>query len=236
MNEVEPRRGLEEAPSRAQIEALVRQTVHDFLPAGTRVPAAPAGPLAAPRLVVNISARHAHVDQQSLEVLFGAGAELTVQKPLYQEGAFAAEQAVTVFGPRQQMIANVRILGPLRDSCQVELSFSDARFLGIDAPVRLSGDHRDTPGCYLVGPAGGLEMRNGVIRAARHAHMNAREAEYYGVANGDLMRLVVESDQSGVLDNIICRVDDATKLEVHVDTDEGNAVDLVHARKVHLEK
>ena len=236
MNQVGSPRGLTQAPSREDIEALVRRTVQDHLPAGSLVPAAPARQPATPRLVVNISARHAHVDQESLEILFGAGAELTVQKPLYQEGSFAAEQAVTVFGPRKQMIANVRILGPLRDSCQVELSFSDARFLGIDAPVRLSGDHRDTPGCYLVGPAGGLELRSGVIRAARHAHLNSAEAEHYGVAKGDLMRLVVESEQSGVLDNIICRVDDDTKLEVHVDTDEGNAVDLVHARRVSLEK
>lgn len=209
-----------------QIEALVRQALQAQLGASP----------AAPRLVVNISARHVHLNQEALEVLFGKGAQLTVLKPLYQEGAFAAEQAVTVFGPRQQMIAHVRVLGPLRDRCQVELAFTDARFLGIDAPVRLSGDHRDTPGCYLVGPAGGLELRCGVIRAARHVHMSPAEAQYYGVKAGDLMRLVVESEQGGALEGLICRVSDKEKLEVHLDTDEGNAVDLVRARKVYLEK
>ena len=201
------------------------------------LPAAAVAPVqSTPRLVVNISARHAHLSQEALEVLFGGGAELTVLKPLYQDGAFASEQAVSVFGPRKQMIASVRVLGPLRDSCQVELAFTDARFLGIDAPVRFSGDHRDTPGCYLVGPAGGLELRSGVIRAARHAHMGPDEAGFYGIEDGDGMKLVVDSEQGGTLDNVVCRVSENAKLEVHVDTDEGNALDLVHARKVYLEK
>ena len=216
--------------SREQIEAIVRQTVYEQL----------SGPAVAvqdaPKLIVNISARHAHLNQEVLEILFGRRAELTVQKSLYQEGAFASEQTVTIFGPRKQMIANLRILGPLRDYCQVELSFTDSRFLGIDAPVRLSGDHRDTPGCYLVGPAGGLELHDGVIRAARHVHMSPQEAHYYGVEKGDLMRLVVDSDQGGVLEGVICRISEQEKLEVHLDTDEGNAIDLVQARKVHLEK
>ncbi len=216
--------------SREQIEAIVRQTVYEQL----------SGPTVAvqdaPKLIVNISARHAHLNQEALEILFGRRAELTAQKFLYQEGAFASEQTVTIFGPRKQMIANLRILGPLRDYCQVELAFTDSRFLGIDTPVRLSGDHRDTPGCYLVGPAGGLELHGGVVRAARHVHMSPQEARYYGVEKGDLMRLVVDSDQGGVLEGVICRISEQEKLEVHLDTDEGNAIDLVQARKVHLEK
>ncbi|MCC7265327.1 MAG: phosphate propanoyltransferase [Candidatus Latescibacteria bacterium] len=213
-----------------QIEILVRQALQ------AQLGAAPAPVPAAPRLVVNISARHIHLNAEALEILFGKGAQLKVLKPLYQEGAYAAEQAVTVFGPRQQMIAHVRVLGPLRDYSQVELAFTDARFLGIDAPVRLSGDHRDTPGCYLVGPAGGLTLKSGVIRAARHVHMSPPEAQYYGVKAGDLMRLVVESEQGGSLEGLICRISNKEKLEVHLDTDEGNAVDLVRARKVYLEK
>ncbi len=216
---------------RHAIEALVWQALNDYLlPVGERRVAA------APRLVVNISARHAHLDQQGLEILFGKGTELKVQKELYQEGAFAAEQTVTIFGPRKQMIANLRILGPLRGRCQVELSFTDARFLGINAPVRLSGDHRETPGCYLVGPAGGLEMGSGVIRAARHVHMNPLEAEFYGIGDGDRMRLVVDSEQGGALEGVVCRVSEQGKLEVHLDTDEGNGMDVMKARKVHLEK
>jgi len=223
---------------RAAVEALVRRTVYDYLPDVQlgRTSAAAGRIQPAPRLVVNISARHAHLDQEGVEILFGKGAGLTVQKELYQEGAFAAEQMVTLFGPRQQMIANVRILGPLRDHCQVELSFTDARFLGIDVPVRLSGNIEGTPGCYMVGPAGGLELDRGVIRAARHAHMNPDEAEYYGIENGEKMRLVVDSEQGGALEGLICRVGEKDKLEVHLDTDEGNALDLVHARKVYLGK
>ena len=164
--------------SRARVEALVRHTLYDHLPDAylerTAAASAPVRPV--PRLVANISARHVHLNQDALETLFGVGAELTAQKELYQEGAFAAQQTVTVFGPRKQMIANVRILGPLRDYSQVELAFTDARFLGIEAPVRLSGNHHDTPGCYLVGPAGGLELHSGVIRAARHVHMHPDEA------------------------------------------------------------
>jgi propanediol utilization protein len=221
---------------RRAIEELVRRAVYEFLPDAQLERAARASVPSAPRLVVNISARHVHLNQEALEVLFGKGAELAVQKKLYQEGAFAAEQTLTLFGPRQQMIADVRVLGPLRQHCQVELAFTDARFLGIDAPVRLSGHLEGTPGCYLVGPAGGLELDQGVIRAARHVHMHPSEAQYYGVQAGQRLNLVVESEQGGVLEGLICRVSEKEKLEVHLDTDEGNAIDLVHARKVYLEK
>ena len=218
--------------SRSQIEEVVRRTLLEALPPTHRRSEVPASP----RLIVNISARHAHLNEEAVGILFGAGAKLTVQKQLYQEGAFASEQTVTVFGPRKQMLANLRILGPLRDYCQVELAYTDARFLGIDAPVRLSGDHRETPGCYLVGPAGGLELQAGVIRAARHVHMSPAEADFYGVAGADRMQLVVESEQGGTLDGLICRVSPREKLEVHLDTDEGNGLDLTKARKVYLRK
>lgn len=222
---------------RGQVEALVRDTLRRYLSESPGSSAAPVGALPGPpRLIVNISARHCHLNQRAVEILFGQGASLTTLKDLYQPGAFAAAETVTVFGPRQQMIANVRILGPLRDDCQVELAFSDARFLGIDAPIRNSGDIEGTPGCYLVGPAGGLELSHGVIRAARHAHMSPEEAAYYGVKQGDRMRLVVEGEQGGSLDDVLVRVGPGLSLEVHVDTDEGNAVDLVSARSVRLEE
>jgi propanediol utilization protein len=225
------------AIQRADVEALVREALRRHLTGDglsrTVLAGLPSGPSP---LIANISARHCHLNQAAVEILFGSGSELTVLKPLYQEGAFAAEETVTIFGPRKQMIANVRILGPLRDECQVELAFSDARFLGIDAPVRLSGNIEGTPGCYLVGPAGGLDLSKGVIRAARHVHMSPSDAEYYGVSTGDRMRLVVESEQGGSLDDILVRVGPDLRLEVHVDTDEGNALDLVNARQVRLEK
>ena len=216
---------------RAEVEALVRRAVYDQLP-----DAQLQGIYAAPRLVVNISARHIHLNQAALDALFGPGAELTMQKKLYQQGAFASEQTVSVFGPRKQVIANVRVLGPLRDYNQIELAFTDARFLGIDAPVRLSSDVAGTPGCYLVGPHGGLKLDYGVIRAARHVHMSPAEANYYGVKAGDLMSLVVDGEQGGMLEGLICRISDKERLEVHIDTDEGNAIDLVHAHTVVLKK
>ena len=218
---------------RGRVEALVREALKSRLP---RHPVGSGPPGPAPRLIANISARHCHLDEAALETLFGKGAELTVLKPLYQDGAFAAEETVTIFGPRKQMISNLRVLGPRRRACQVELAFSDARFLGIDAPVRISGDIDGSPGCYLVGPAGGLEMTQGVIRAARHVHMNPEEAAFYGVDDGHRMRLVVHSGQPGALDDVVVRVAAGSKLEVHVDTDEGNAVDLVNADKVVLER
>jgi putative phosphotransacetylase len=221
---------------RKAIEEIVRRAVYDYMPDAQLGRTANPGLPQVPRLVVNISARHIHLNREAMDILFGPGSELTVQKELYQEGAFAAAESLSVFGPRKQMIASVRVLGPLRDYNQVELAFTDARFLGIDAPVRLSGNIGGTPGCYLVGPHGGMELKEGVVRAARHVHMSPAEADYYGVKAGDLMRLVVDSEQSGSLEGLICRISDKEKLEVHLDTDEGNALDLVHARKVHIEK
>lgn len=221
------------AIDRSVVEALVRQALarHAGTPAGPATSAT-----AAPRLIANISARHCHLDQAAVDALFGPGRSLTPMKELYQEGAYAAEETVTIFGPRKQMIANLRVLGPLRDACQVELAFSDSRVLGIDAPVRISGDIAGSAGCYLVGPRGGIELSQGVIRAARHVHMNPAEAAWYGVQDGDRMTLRVDSEQAGSFDDVIVRVADNGKLEVHLDTDEGNAVDLVNARKVTLAK
>jgi propanediol utilization protein len=186
------------------------------------------------RLVVNISARHCHVTQADLERLFGKGHQLKPLKALYQDGFFAAEEAVTIVGPRQRVIPNLRILGPCRDHSQVELAFTDAISLGLDAPVRKSGDHRDSPGCYLLGPAGMIEMSRGVIRHERHVHMGPSDATAYGVKDGDRLHLRVKSTCSAVLQDLLCRVAPSSKLEVHIDTDEGNAVDLPHATHVEL--
>ena len=215
------------------MEQMVRQALRRHMP---REDAGHPEHHDTPRLIANISARHGHLDADTLRILFGPDAELTVMKPLYQTGAFASEQTVTLFGPRKQMISSLRILGPLRDGPQVELAFSDARFLGIDAPVRKSGDTKGTPGCFLVGPHGGLEIPEGVIRAARHVHMSPAEAASYGVTEGERMRLAVEGEQGGVFDDVVVRITPEAKLEVHLDTDEGNAVDLVNASKVTLEK
>jgi propanediol utilization protein len=187
-----------------------------------------------PKLVANISARHCHVTQHDLEQLFGPGHKLKPMKYLYQDGEFAAEEAVTIIGPRQRMIAGLRILGPCRDYTQVELAFTDGISLGIDLPVRRSGDHHDTPGCWLMGPTGMIELTKGVIRAERHVHMGPRDAAFYGVKHGDRLNLRVVSSCPTVLEGLLCRVDERYKLEIHIDTDEGNACDLAKAMKVEL--
>jgi putative phosphotransacetylase len=189
-----------------------------------------------PRVVVNISARHCHVTQEDLERLFGKGHQLTPDKWLYQDGFFAAKEAVTIIGPRQRMIPNLRILGPCRDYSQVELAFTDAISLGLDLPVRKSGDHRDSPGAYLMGPAGMIQLTRGVIRHERHVHMGPADLAYYGVKDGDRLHLRIKSSCAAVLEDLLVRFAPASKLEVHLDTDEGNAVDLTHATKVEVFK
>jgi propanediol utilization protein len=189
-----------------------------------------------PKLVVNVSARHCHVTQADLERLFGPGHKLTPAKALYQDGFFAAEQAVTIIGPRHRMITNLRILGPCRDHSQVELAFTDAIQLGLEAPVRKSGDHRDSPGAILMGPKGFIHLEKGVIRHERHVHMGPSDAAYYGVKDGDRLNLRVKSDCGAVLEDLLVRLAPSAKLEVHIDTDEGNAVHLVQATKVELFK
>ena len=189
-----------------------------------------------PKLVVNVSARHCHVTPEDLERLYGKGHKLTPYKQLYQDGFFAAEETVTIVGPRQRTISGLRILGPCRDHSQVELAFSDAVQLGIEPPVRKSGDHRDSPGAYLMGPAGMIRLERGVIRHERHVHMGPADAAYYSVKDGDRLHLRIKSDCSAVLEDLLVRLSPAAKLEVHLDTDEGNAVNVAKATKVELFK
>jgi propanediol utilization protein len=235
--------------SRETIEAIVRQILRDAGKASSAevvnaVVGALGGqapePVVQPRkseLVVSISARHIHLTDADVETLFGKGKTLTKMKDLYQDGFFAAEETVMLIGPRKRMLPSVRILGPTRKESQVELSFTDAISLGIDAPVRESGKLDGSPGCVLVGPAGVVELKKGVIRAARHVHMGPEDAAYYGVKDKDMMKLRVESnDCSVVFENVLVRVGKGIKLEVHLDTDEGNAVDLEHATKIELLK
>ncbi len=195
------------------------------------------GPPEKPNLVVSISARHVHLSPEHVEILFGPGHELTVMKDLYQDGYYAAQETVMVVGPKRRMLPTVRILGPPRGASQVELSFTDGISLGIDLPVRASGKIEGTPGCVLVGPKGVVDLAQGVIRAERHVHMGPADAAHYGVKSGDRMSLRVHSDScSAVFENLLVRVGEKIKLEVHLDTDEGNAADLDHAEHVELFK
>ncbi len=215
------------AIDRAAIEQIVRQLVLKQV----------GGPPGKPELVVSVSARHVHLTDEHVETLFGPGRKLTVMKDLYQDGFFAAEETVMVVGPgRRRMLPTVRILGPTRPRSQVELAFTDGISLGIDLPVRLSGKIDGTPGCVLVGPAGVVELKEGVIRAERHAHMSPADAAQYGVKTGDRMSLRVVSSCTTTFESVLVRAEEKIKLEVHLDTDEGNAADLDHASSVELFK
>jgi propanediol utilization protein len=229
---------LASAIDRSSVESIVRQIVLQHI---NGRPHSGAGP-AEPKLVVSISARHVHLTDEHVEHLFGPGATLTPMKPLYQDGFYAAEQTVMVVGPRRRMLPTVRILGPTRPASQVELAFTDSISLGIDAPVRHSGDTAGSPGCVLVGPKGVVELKEGVIRAARHVHMSLEEAEYFDVQDGDFMNLRVQNLRvqspqcSMVLEELKVRAGKNIKLEVHLDTDEGNACNLDAATQVELLK
>lgn len=209
---------------RAAVERIVREIVYKQSPAAPKQS----------ELVVSVSARHCHLTDEQVEILFGPGAKLTPEKNLYQDGFFAAAETVMVVGPRKRMLPTVRILGPTRPFGQVELAFTDAISLGIDLPVRPSGKVAGTPGCVIVGPKGVVELKEGVIRAERHVHMNFDDAGRYGVKNGDRMSLRIQSGCSIVMEDLLVRADGTSKLEVHIDTDEGNAADLDHATKVEL--
>lgn len=215
------------ALSRAVVENIVREVVTSRFGAGRQ-----GGPNP---LVVHPSARHMHVSREDLDVLFGPGYELAPERPLYQEGNYAAKETVTLVGRRNRVISNLRILGPLRKQSQIELAFTDAISLGFDdVPVRLSGDIAGTPGAYVVGPAGMVHLKEGVIRAAIHVHMNPAEARHYGVKQGDTMKLRIGGDAGLVFSRVHVRVDPSSRLNVHMDTDEANACALHLAREFEL--
>jgi putative phosphotransacetylase len=214
-------------PSKALVESLVRNAL--FTQLGRPLPDS------APTLVVNSSARHMHVSPENLEVLFGKGYQLEPYKWLYQEGQFASQATVSLVGPRNRIIPNLRILGPCRDLTQIELSLTDAIQLGLDIPVRNSGDIAGTTGGVVIGPKGVVEMKEGIIRAARHVHMSPADAKFYGVKHQEYMTLLVESKGCTTrFDDLYVRVDPSFKLEVHIDTDEANACHLDQATRVEL--
>lgn len=208
-------------PHRAVVEQLVRQAVYQRL--GKPLPTSATGQNP---LVVNVSARHCHLTQAAVEALFGKGHQLTPQKWLYQEGQFAAKETLTLIGPRSRVISNLRILGPCRNLNQVELAYTDGIALGFNLPLRISGNVKGTLGGMLMGPAGFFEMSEGIIRALRHVHMSPEDASRYGVKAGDVMRLKIGGPCAITLDQMLVRVDPSFKLEVHIDTDEGNACNL----------
>jgi putative phosphotransacetylase len=190
-----------------------------------------------PMLTVQTSSRHMHVCREDMDVLFGPGSELTFDRPLFQEGNFAAKETVTIVGPRSRLISNLRILGPMRKQSQVELAFSDAIMLGFnDLPVRLSGDIAGTPGAVIIGPKGVVELKQGIIRAAIHVHMNPEEAAHFGVSKGDRMNLRIGGPAGVTFNNVHVRIDPTSRLNVHMDTDEANACGLHLTKEMELFK
>lgn len=172
--------------------------------------------------IVETSARHAHISEEHLKVLFGEGAELVVKKMLSQPGQYASEQKIQVVGPKGSLMMS--ILGPTRKDTQIEVSLSDARTLGVKALIRESGDIKGTSGCKIVGPCGEVELTEGVIAAKRHIHATTKDAAELGVTNGEIVNVEVKTEgRSLVFGDVVVRVSDSYALAMHIDTDEANA-------------
>lgn len=175
------------------------------------------------KFIVETSARHVHLSQADLETLFGAGYELTKKKDLSQPGQYACEERVTIVGSKKEM-AGVSILGPVRKDTQVELSLTDARSIGVNAPIRESGDIAGSGACKIVGPKGEIEISEGVIAAKRHIHATVEDAKNLGVENGEVVSVKVDTEgRSLVFGDVVVRVSDSYALAMHIDTDESNA-------------
>ena len=172
--------------------------------------------------IVETSARHVHVSQEDLEILFSKGYELTRKKDLSQPGQYACNEKVTIVGSKKEMAAS--ILGPVRPASQVEISLTDARSIGVDAPIRESGDVAGSGACKLVGPCGEVELKEGVIAAKRHIHATPEDAEKLGVKDKDVVSVKIDTDgRSLVFGDVVVRVSPKFALAMHIDTDESNA-------------
>lgn len=175
------------------------------------------------KFIVETSARHVHLSQEHLETLFGKDYVLTKKKDLSQPGQYACEERVTIVGPKKEL-KGVSILGPVRKDTQVELSLTDARSIGVTAPVRESGDIAGSAPCKIVGPQGEIEITEGVIAAKRHIHATTADAKELGVENGQIVSVKVDTEgRSLVFGDVVVRVSDSYALAMHIDTDESNA-------------
>lgn len=174
---------------------------------------------------VNMSNKHVHITKEHLEILFGAGHELTKTKDLSQPGQFACEEKVDIVGPKSTL-KGVRILGPVRPETQIEISAFDARTLGVEAVVRASGNTNGTPGCTLVGPKGQITLDKGLIVAARHIHFHTDDAPKFGVKDKDIVKVRVGNERALVFENVVVRVHPSYALDMHIDIEEGNAAGI----------
>lgn len=209
--------GLCEVPREAELSSLVESVVREVMGAlGDRLER---------YIPIGVSARHMHVRQEDLEALFGAGHRLGKLRDLNQPGEFAAEETVTVVGPKRRFF-DVRILGPTRQRTQVELSYSDGIYLGIDLPHRLSGDVEGSAPIILVGPQGVLNLKEGAIRAKRHIHVSPQDSARLSVRDGQIVSVRTTGEMSVTFNNVVIREGEGLNLEMHVDTDEANAAGL----------
>ncbi|SDN39673.1 phosphate propanoyltransferase [Acetanaerobacterium elongatum] len=205
-----------------QVTKLVLESLQQYSSIKTEVP-------------VGVSARHIHLNKNDLVRLFGEGYVLHQLKPLSQPGQYAAEETVDITGPKGK-IPKVRILGPERSATQVEITATDMRKLGINAPVRTSGDLKGTPGITITGPKGEITIDEGVIISDRHIHMTPADAVAYGVADGQKVKLLAEGEKGGILHNVIIRVSDKYALDCHIDTDDASAFLIRQGQVLHIIK
>lgn len=184
---------------------------------------------------VGISARHIHLTREDVDILFGSGYQLTKFKDLSQPGQFAANEKVTIEGRTGKRL-DLRILGPERKYSQIELAFSETRGLGIEPPVRSSGDLSGTPGIKVIGPQGSVMLKEGVILADRHIHMTPEDADWFGVVDGERVQVVIPGKKSGIMDHVLIRVTDSSRLDFHIDIDDANAFLLKQGQHVWIRK
>jgi len=182
---------------------------------------------------VGVSARHIHLSQEHVELLFGQGYELTEMKPLSQPGQYAANETVAVVGPKGSF-PKVRILGPARKATQLEISRTDAFAIGVKAPLRESGDTKGSAGITIQGPAGEVTIEEGVIVAARHIHFHTSDAEKWGIADKQKLRVRVGGERGVVFENVIARVSPEFALDMHIDTDEANAAGVENGQTAEI--
>ncbi|MEL1134341.1 phosphate propanoyltransferase [Desulfitobacterium sp. THU1] len=184
---------------------------------------------------VGISNRHIHLSQTDLDTLFGVGYQLTKIKDLSQPGQYACKETVTVCGPKGA-IEKVRILGPVRKESQIEILQTDSFKLGVNTPVRLSGELGGTPGITIIGPKGSVLLSKGLIIAQRHIHMSLEDARCLGVTDGEQVTIQISGLRGGTYTNVAIRANNTSSLECHIDTDEANAMNLVSTSKITIIK
>ena len=186
------------------------------------------------QIPVGVSARHAHVTQEHLEILYGAGHQLTVYAPLYQPGAFAANETLTIVGKRMRAIEGVRILGPVRDYSQVEVAQTEAIRLGLNPPIRDSGDLAGAEPITFIGPAGSIYLEEGAICATRHIHMTPKDAEALGIHENNLLKVRFPGERALTFENVRPKISEGYVLQMHLDTDDSNAAGLKGGEPVEI--